>query len=569
MTRPFPTLVAGASLLLALAPSAQAPRLLFDLKGGTASANPTNLRDGYGRLFFAADDGIDRPGQITPWVTDSSGSPPVALASLVVSATTTAITHGGTWIFEGRSPTTGFEPWRSDGTPAGTSILGDLAPGRPGSLMQSPTLTGEHVFLANDIAPNLWRSDGTTATGIASAPQNVRRLADFAGLLLFLEPPGSVYSSGPTGLWRSDGTAGGTTLVATIRYASRITIGGGIAFVGVYDPYGSTVASLWRTDGSTSGTVQIATFPASSFLGRRHLTGTKGGAFFVAHDQQTVGSELWFSDGTESGTSLVLDIEPGTVSSAPDDLTPFGDGVLFTAQTSAFGRELWFSDGTPAGTRLITDLAPGSTGSSPSDVVAIGARHAVFAADDGVSGRELWITDSTEAGTRLLADVGPGPRGSNPSEPTLCTGQVVFAADDGAVGRELWAVDPGATAQTVGLGCGPRGVRRPELSSDDPVLGTRARLETGGAEPGSAAALLLGPPRPGRQWTGDCFLFLDPAGTVPLASALLTTPRWDIAIPVPLVPAREGLRVGLQVALAPTGGGIELTNGVFWTLSPR
>ncbi|MEM7199942.1 MAG: ELWxxDGT repeat protein [Planctomycetota bacterium] len=536
----------------------------------TQGSNPHNLRDAYGQLFFAADDGLDLPGETTPWIAEVHTGSALALASVTATATTTAVTLGGNWVFEGQTSTAGREPWRSDGTAAGTVLLGDLQPGSRGSGAQFPTVIGAHVMIATERTfPQLWRTDGIAIAGfgLPYAARQVRRLVDLHGQLLFLDPPG-YYQYRPTGLWSSDGTVSGTAIIAHISGAFRIAVGAAIGFIGVHPNFSQTTAQLWRTDGTTPGTELIADL-AARFDGPRLLTGTQRGMFFVLRDRSTTGSELWFSDGTTAGTQLVVDLEPGTTGSGPDDLTPFGDGVLFTAQTSGFGRELWFSDGSAAGTHLVIDLNPGATSSDPSEVVAIGTRHAVFGADDGTLGRELWITDGTPGNARPLADVRRGASGSDPREPTLCAGQVVFSADDGVVGRELWVVDPGATAQTVGLGCGPRGVRRPELTSDDPVLGTLARVETRAGEPGSAAALLLGPPRRGLPWAGDCFLFLDPAGTVLLSSALLTTGHWDVAIPVPLIPTLEGLRVGLQVALAPTGGGIELTNGVFWTLSPR
>ncbi|MEM7204503.1 MAG: hypothetical protein AAF628_29875 [Planctomycetota bacterium] len=540
--------------------SAAGTKLWADLNAqGTRSALPVNLRDGYDRLFFAADDGRDLPGERTPWVADMRAGRSLGLASIEAAATSTRVSLNGTWIFDGWTPGIGNEPWSSDGTPAGTALLADLYFGFLGSLPQFPTPTGAKVFFAaRDAGGNrLWRTDGVDVEPLTTpgvSPQSTA--ADLRGLLLFLDPT-SPFAGQPVGLWRSDGTVAGTGLIQTIDGGTRVVAGGGLAFIG------TDVPSLWRSDGTSGGTQLIQNIPGFGRI--QEIVGTRRGVFFLLQ-LSSLSYDLWFSDGLPAGTQRVFAPEPG-VRFMLTSLTPFSDGLLFAAETRALGQELWFSDGTAAGTRVVLDLNPGPASSSPTFVAAIGARHAVFAAEAGTGGRELWITDGTAAGTRLLADVHSDGSG-DPREPTLCAGEVVFSADDGFHGRELWAVDPGASAQPVGLGCGPRGVRRPELWSDDPVLGTRARVETREAEPGSAAALLLGPPRPGLQWSSDCFLFLEPAGTVLLVSAPLTTGRWDVAVPIPLDPTLDGLRVGLQVALAPPGGGIELTNGVFWTLEP-
>src|SRR3954451_9617952 len=83
----------------------------------------------------------------------------------------------------------GLEPWRSDGTPAGTTLLRDIRPGLPDSIgtenyNASPRADGRIVFPANDgITGNeLWISDGTTEgtyllKNIAPEPTIPRRRA--------------------------------------------------------------------------------------------------------------------------------------------------------------------------------------------------------------------------------------------------------------------------------------------------------------------------------------------------------------------------------------------------------
>ena len=50
-------------------------------------------------------------------------------------------------VFSAQTPTTGREPWITDGTPAGTSLLKDLTPGNVGSFGSSGVLgAAGHVW---------------------------------------------------------------------------------------------------------------------------------------------------------------------------------------------------------------------------------------------------------------------------------------------------------------------------------------------------------------------------------------------------------------------------------------
>jgi ELWxxDGT repeat protein len=99
---------------------------------------------------------------------------------------------------------------------------------------------------------------------------------------------------------------------------------------------------LWKTDGTAAGTVLVAdTNPGSAgsfppFDSTRDIVGFNGMVFFAA-DGGVHGVELWRSDGTEAGTVLVADINPGPPAGAladgqidPDDfLATAGAGLMF------------------------------------------------------------------------------------------------------------------------------------------------------------------------------------------------------------------------------------------------
>ncbi|MFY0579779.1 ELWxxDGT repeat protein [Cystobacter fuscus] len=72
---------------------------------------------------------------------------------------------GGTLYFSGWDPEHGREPWKSDGTEAGTTIIKDINPGPASSFPNFPVFIGEGVdyFAATDAVHGreLWRSDST------------------------------------------------------------------------------------------------------------------------------------------------------------------------------------------------------------------------------------------------------------------------------------------------------------------------------------------------------------------------------------------------------------------------
>ena len=112
---------------------------------------------------------------------------------------------------------------------------------------------------------------------------------------------------------------------------------------------------LFRTDGTASGTTVVASgLAAPENPGWLTAVGTT--LFFYATRPET-GYELWKSDGTEAGTVLVKDLNPGVAHSIPQYLAAMGGAVYFSALTSV-GTELWKSDGTADGTVLVADTRP-------------------------------------------------------------------------------------------------------------------------------------------------------------------------------------------------------------------
>ena len=186
----------------------------------------------------------------------------------------------------------------------------------------------------------------------------------------------------------------------------------------------SSGTELWRTDGTAAGTQIVADiWPGPSSSMPRYPTVVQNTLFFAANDG-SVGSELWRSDGTAAGTHLVADLEPGPGDSGPSRLTNVGGRLMFEASTTTAGSEPWVSHGTATSTAMIADLVPGAGGSDPDEFVQLGD-ITLFVADTPGEGRELWRTDGTAAGTSIVGDLVSGFIGSRPSG-LVASGDLVF-----------------------------------------------------------------------------------------------------------------------------------------------
>ncbi|MDF1798482.1 MAG: hypothetical protein P1V81_04850 [Planctomycetota bacterium] len=379
-----------------------------DAGGGAVGSEPMELTLAAGRLFFTARDAAagrelwSVAGTSIQRVADGFPGP----ADGVLPGAGQLVDLGTELAYIGFGFLTGFEPFHSDGTAAGTGLLADTTPGF--DLLIPSDLTagaaGGLLFAHEDASSGreLWASDGTApGTGmlVDVAPGSVTAGSTFSEV--FAHNASQLYlgALGAEGveLW-SWSPAGGAQLVKDIRPGSL-----GSAPVEFYD--------AWMGDH------QVTLFSAEDASGR----------------------ELWRTDGTAAGTLQVADLDAGPGGSSPMGFCSDGSRTYFSATTPGLGRELWVTDGTAAGTSLVVDLRPGPEGSSPHSFVALDGR-VLFVADDGVHQSELWSTDGTAAGTVLLKDTHP-TSDYVPADLTRLGDLVLFSADDAAAGRELWRTD--------------------------------------------------------------------------------------------------------------------------------
>ncbi|MCY1077600.1 ELWxxDGT repeat protein [Archangium lansingense] len=369
-----------------------------DVFPGSMGSEPRSLTVVGNSLFFTAK-GESQGREL--WKTDGTAEGTVLVKDIRSgpedSGVTSLMALGGTLFFVADDGVHGPELWKSDGTPDGTVLVEDLVPGPQGAGITSLAVLRDAIYFAADGGPHdaeLWKSDGTeagtervaTVRVIESDPaEQVLHGLTVAGDTLYFFA-GSSFAT-QWDLWKSDGSGPGTVRVRSLGRSaadyeagpvSLTSVGGQIFFVS------GAGGSLWRSDGTAEGTSIIKQSSDARFL-----TNLNGQLLFTAWDDAS-GFELWRSDGTVAGTVVVEDIRPGRDSSAPFWLTVVDGKVVFSAQTEEAGRELWISDGTREGTALLHDIVPGPGSSEPSRLTVVGPR-VFFVTDDGTSGAEPWV----------------------------------------------------------------------------------------------------------------------------------------------------------------------------------
>ncbi len=384
-----------------------------------------------GRLWFTTNNDV-------LWTSDGteSGTAPFLVGGVEIRAR--SLTALGPALYFAGTDTFDWEPWVSDGTPTGTYRVANLSTSFDSNPQNFVSLGGATYFFATDGAPGLWRTDGTAGgTALVRAfDWQPYMLTASTSLLYFAAEDGGAGRE----LWRSDGTTAGTSMLVDVpdgdlNPEDLTLVDDTLFFVANTD----SGEELWASDGTPAGTGRV------SEIDRRPNDGgslgdltAMGGTLLFSADDGTHGSEPWRSDGTEVGTGLILNINAQSAGSEPNLLTSFGDDLYFIATDCEHGEELWRWDGVQR--TLVADIANGPLDSSPDWLLGIGDTL-YFAADDGVHGYELWRTDGTTVGTRMVKDILPGEEAGGAVDQVVVGTVLYFRAEDGVHGGELWRSD--------------------------------------------------------------------------------------------------------------------------------
>lgn len=219
--------------------------------------------------------------------------------------------------FQAYSSQSGYELWKSDGTPSGTMLVADIA---SGSASSNPNLAIEH-----------------------------------AGKIYF------IATTSQTGqeIWATNGSASGTYLVSDVRTGysgsnpSHLTSYSGSLYFSARNIYGEQ--HIWKSDGLENGDTNVifeslnnyGTYPTTIFA-------HNGLLYFIANSQ-TEGRELWSTDGTSGNINQLTDTyDYGSTSIA--QIHPHGNGNLYFLAKSDYESywKYWTTDGSTPGTAELT-----------------------------------------------------------------------------------------------------------------------------------------------------------------------------------------------------------------------
>ena len=370
-------------------------------------------------------------------------------------------------VFDAYSPL-GTNPWVTDGTAAGTFVLGDILRVPSSSLSDKYTGSygllgsGKAVFLGESKADpstyGIYVTDGTVAGTklLTLAGSSVNRVAQLVTMsdgrvLLELGDKNAGVANPGAALWISDGTVAGTKLFKTIAYTGStastdlVAIGNGRATFTV--PTSNSLSELYVTDGTAAGTVSLLPFNGGSFYGPHYMTPLGNGrAIFSTSTSATNFTQVMYvTDGTVAGTVKVnsLSIYPPAA---------IGNGkVVFYAESPVFKQSgLYVSDGTAGGTVLLQsmDYQYFNKLSSVGSGLAAYSVGASTNASGQFTALQVFVTDGSVAGTRLLKLI-PNITNATTAEFTpLDDGRFLFRVTIGYQTGLLWVSD-GTTAGTT------------------------------------------------------------------------------------------------------------------------
>ena len=380
--------------------------MVKDINLGSGSSNTYHLTNVNGTLFFNANDSI-HGNEL--WKSDGTAAGTVMVADINPgsgSSYAEDLTNvNGTLFFTAGDDIHGNELWKSDGTAAGTVMVADHQSGRWQFLPKSIDELQRHtLFFSQRRRPQSralekrWHCcrhrDGRRYQSQQLLPLYLpKRSEELQWRTVFFSQRRRSWQE----LWKSDGTAAGTLLVADInldgssyiRYLSDAN--GTLLFTaddGIHgESFGKATAPLPAPYWSTTSTPQPVLILVPS-----QLTASGGKLFFTSHDDRSDTIQLWKTDGTAAGTVMLTVLDTYFFyywDFINYSLTDVNGTLFFRADDGIHGFELWKSDGTIAGTAMVDDINPGGSSLQYNSNLINVNGTLFFTADDGTHGTEL------------------------------------------------------------------------------------------------------------------------------------------------------------------------------------
>ncbi|GAL84701.1 hypothetical protein MYP_1929 [Sporocytophaga myxococcoides] len=210
----------------------------------------------------------------------------------------------------------------------------------------------------------------------------------------FISANGKLYFTSGTDLYRSDGTAQGTTFVKSIGEPilefTNLTVGSFFYFT-TKEASGKT--ALWKSNGYANNTIKIRSANVIKPLLTYNV------ALYLGIDDGVHGYELWRAT-SGNAFSLVKDVYPGVGSGLGNEIVVFNSLLYFKGNHPVTGSDIWKTNGTS-----VTEIAANLpfTGSYES-LTEVGSTL-YFSRNYMVNNNqyaELWKTNGTTQGTVLV-----------------------------------------------------------------------------------------------------------------------------------------------------------------------
>lgn len=244
-------------------------------------------------------------------------------------------------------------------------------------------------------------------------------------------------------LWRTDGTADGTELLLDLEPGTEsanidelVSAGGRAFFIRSPTVAGrrhSGALELWKGDGSAAGTSLVA--PLTSGVYDETIAAVGEDVVIVLYEVEQQTFELWRSDGTLNGTRRIIAPKsmppPGGLA-----LTSVGAFALFETYDASTGFAVASTDGTVPGTHSLGDQASSGRTNTLGSVVAIGGGAAFLSAAG------LVVTDGSVHGTKTL----PIPDGVFARQLAALDDRLYVVLQSLVGDAELWRANDNATA---------------------------------------------------------------------------------------------------------------------------
>jgi ELWxxDGT repeat protein len=356
---------------------------------------------------------------------------------------------------------------------------------------------GYGYFADNNQHP--WFSDGTLSGTLALDTASTNNSAD-----KFFLAGNSVYfpynSSGNAGLWKTNNTPSGTSLVKQIDVGftphERTAFNNNLVFTA--SDGSSASYEPWLTDGTTPGTHMIANVQATVNYGSGavnyavvnskvvyftcdYWTCGTGSYRVWAYDGNSnvridggfaisginaapvklfsVGTTSYFGTTDGSGNNIIYQTDGNTFSyttSIPkiNGLVTNGTNIFTAGFDISTGWQLYKMDMNFTNLTMVKIIDPVPNSGQTILGLTVMNNKVYFFANDSIHGMELWQSDGTAAGTTLVKDILPGKSSSYPiyafsNIPVMSVmcNKLWFNATDSVHGQELWVSD-GTTSGT-------------------------------------------------------------------------------------------------------------------------